>query len=62
MVENKQEEALYNEKFDIEWDIFTKLDALIEAEWDSNTLKQRIVALLKQLHDIHHELDQLDNS
>lgn len=61
MVENKQEEALYNEKFDIEWKIFTKLDALIETEWDSNTLKQKIIELLNQLHKIHHELDRLDS-
>ena len=59
MNKKEKEEQLYNEKFDVEHDIFQKLEHLIGASWDSNTLKSEIGLLLKQLNEIEFNIHEL---
>ena len=53
---DKKESELYDEQFDIEWELYSKLDHLIGASWDSNTLKAEIEELMKQLDKVKGEL------
>ena len=46
----KQEDQLCDSKFDLEHEIFEKLDHLIGAKWDSNTLKFDLTKLVTE-HD-----------
>lgn len=55
----KKEDQLFNEKFDVEWEIINKIETLIDASWDSNTLKQQIETLVKQLDNLWGEIHKL---
>ena len=52
----RSKDQLYDEQFDIEWELYQKLGVLIEAEWDSNTLKQKVESLYKQYYNVRHEI------
>lgn len=55
-----KESSLYTEEFDIEWELFNKLYTLIDAKWDSDTLKVEIESLVKQRSKILDEQRKLD--
>ena len=57
----KKGNQIMDEKFDIEYDIFERLNALIMAKWDSNTLKLEIEKLNKQRQDMWNEMDKLED-
>jgi hypothetical protein len=59
MTLSKQQINLMDEMAEIEYGLITKLDNLINAEWDSNTLKIKIQELMKQRSCIEEELDRL---
>ena len=59
MTKNEREDQLYDEKFDIEYELFFKLRTLINASWDSNTLKIKIKELLEQWEKVEDELIEL---
>ena len=59
MILSKQQINLMDEMAEIEYGLITKLDNLINAEWDSNTLKIKIQELMKQRSCIEEELDTL---
>jgi len=52
-----KESALYDQYFDIEYELYMKLHTLIDASWDSNTLKLQIQKLLIEYDKIRCELD-----
>ena len=54
----KHEEQLQDELFDVENKIIEKVENLINAEWDSPTVKGQIELLLKNRHDVVDELDK----
>ena len=56
MIMQKRESVLHDELFDIEYDIIQVLENLINAEWDSSTLQNKIVGLMKQKFVIEKEL------
>ncbi|MBM2819639.1 MAG: hypothetical protein HW410_1321 [Nitrosarchaeum sp.] len=59
MTLSKQQINLMDEMAEIEYGLITKLGNLINAEWDSNTLKIKIQELMKQRSCIEEELDRL---
>ena len=62
-MDNKQRESvLYDELFDIQYDIIEIVEHLVNAEWDSPTLKQKISELLKQKDVIDQELYELSGN
>ena len=59
-MEDKRSDALYDEQFDLEWELYGKLRTLIDASWDSNTLKHQIESLLIQYEKVRNEICDLD--
>ena len=61
---DKREDNLIDEANSMVWDILRKLDYLIEVDFDSDTLKTKIVSLVKSHDKIRDELwkvrDQMD--
>jgi hypothetical protein len=62
MNDEKRESALFDELFDIQYDIVEVLEHLVNAEWDSFTLMKKIEELLKQKSLIDQELYELDGN
>jgi len=58
--ERKQMDNLLNEKFDIEEKVLDDLKTLIDANWDSDTVKLRLEGLMKEQDKIYEELFKLD--
>ena len=56
----KQMDNLLNEKFDIEEKVLDDLRTLIDANWDSDTVKLRLEGLIKEQDKIYEELFKLD--
>jgi len=56
----KQTDNLLNEKFEIEEKVLNDLETLIDANWDSNTVKLRLEGLVKERDKIYEELFKLD--
>ena len=61
---DKREDNLIDEANSMVWDILRKLDYLIEVDFDSDTLKTKIINLVKSHDKIRDELykvrDQMD--
>ena len=57
MTIKKSVENLLDEIFDIEAEILDIVDILIEAEWDSNIVKQKIHVNMKQRYRLMEEID-----
>lgn len=55
-MDKKHEDALMDEQFEIEFEIILKLTTLIDAKWDSNTVKIEIEKLVEDFHRIGREL------
>jgi len=53
---SKQEDAIYDELFDMQIDMFWKISDLRNAKWDSPTLKQEIEVMIDHGHKLHEEL------
>ncbi len=56
MTNKKSIDNLFDEVWDIEAEILDIVDVLIEAEWDSNTLKQKIQLKMKERDQIEEEI------
>jgi len=59
---DKREDVLFDESLDVEHELFTLIEYLINAEWDSDTLKGKIESLMKQKDVIDQELYKLQES
>ena len=59
MTIKKSVENLLDEIFDVEAEILDIVDILIDAEWDSNTLKQKIQLKMKEREQMEDELPSL---
>ncbi|MCP6727262.1 MAG: hypothetical protein KJI69_04500 [Patescibacteria group bacterium] len=64
----EQEDQLCDSKFDLEFDIFEKLGSLIQAKWDSNSLKFDLSKMLSEhekisvdLYDVWDEIKVLED-
>ena len=57
----KQMDNLFDEKFEIEEKVLDDLRTLIDADWDSNTVKLRLEGLVKERDKIYDELFKLDD-
>ena len=56
MTNKKYIDNLFDEVWDGEAEILDIVDVLIEAEWDSNTLKQKIQLKMKERDQIEEEI------
>ncbi|MEC7711874.1 MAG: hypothetical protein VX415_01725 [Thermoproteota archaeon] len=56
MTNKKSIDNLFDEVWDVEAEILDIVDVLIEAEWDSNTLKQKIQLKMKERDQIEEEI------
>ena len=56
MTNKKAIDNLFDEVWDVEAEILDIVDVLIEAEWDSNTLKQKIQLKMKERDQIEEEI------
>ena len=56
MTIKKSVENLLDEIFDVEAEILDIVDVLINAEWDSNTLKQKIQLKMKEREQMEDEI------
>ena len=56
MTNKKSNDNLFDEVWDVEAEILDIVDVLIEAEWDSNTLKQKIQLKMKERDQIEEEI------
>ncbi len=52
----KHEEEIFDELMDSEQKIFEAVNILIDASWDSNTLKLKIESLMKERVTLEEEL------
>ena len=60
--ESEQEKELYGELVDIQNDIVWKLNILIESDWDSNTVKEKLRQLLKDNDRIRDEIESFEDN
>jgi len=56
----KKMDNLLDEQFEIEHKILDDLKTLIDASWDSNTVKLKLESLMKEQDKIYEELIKLD--
>jgi len=56
----KKVDNLLDEQFEIEHKILDDLKTLINASWDSNTVKLRLESLMKEQDQIYEELTKFD--
>ena len=56
MTNKKAVDNLFDEVWDVEAEILDVVDVLIEAEWDSDTLKQKIQLKMKEREQMEDEL------
>ena len=56
----KHEEEIFDDLMDCEQKIFEAVGFLIEASWDSNTLKLKIESLMKERTTLQKELYETD--
>ena len=59
MTTKKSVDNLFDEVWDVEAEILDIVDVLIEAEWDSNTLKQKIQLKMKERDQIEEEISRV---
>ena len=59
MTTKKSVDNLFDEVWDVEAEILDIVDVLIEAEWDSDTLKQKIQLKMKEREQMEDELPSL---
>ena len=59
MTNKKSVDNLFDEVWDVEAEILDIVDVLIEAEWDSNTLKQKIQLKMKERDQIEEEISRV---
>ena len=57
---SRHEEDLYNDLTDNSNEVLWKLHLLIESEWDSNILKQKLEWLVKDNQTLWDEIEGLD--
>ena len=57
---NKLESNLYDDLIDVQYDIVWKLHLLIESDWDSKTLKEKLHQLVKQNYNLLDEIDLIE--
>jgi hypothetical protein len=56
---SRQIDHLLDEEFDLNLEITYTLKILVEAQWDSNTLKVKLEELISQHDMIYSELDKI---
>lgn len=61
MNQKGKEDALYDELFTIERELMHQMKILIEAQWDSNTVKTKIEKLMKSFEKVDEEIGNLEN-
>jgi|TARA_B100001105_G_scaffold141832_1_gene113650 hypothetical protein len=59
MTNKKAVDNLFDEVWDVEAEILDVVDVLIEAEWDSDTLKQKIQLKMKERDQIEEEISKV---
>ena len=59
MTNKKAVDNLFDEVWDVETEILDLVDVLIEAEWDSDTLKQKIQLKMKERDQIEEEISKV---
>ena len=56
---NKRHDELIGELTDLEWDIMINLSSLIEINFDSDTLKAKIVSEMKSFDELNKEIGKI---
>ena len=62
MTKLEQEDKLYDELQDIRFDMMEDVNNLINAKWDSPTLKENIKNYLVNTWRVHKKIDALNES
>ena len=58
---DKRHYELIGEIADLEWDIIWNLSSLIEINFDSDTLKAKIVSEIKSFHELNKEIGKIND-
>ena len=61
MKTEQKHDQLMDENYEMEVEIFDKLETLIDAKWDANTLKLEIEKLVRQRNKVWGEIFELDD-
>ena len=61
MKTEQKHDQLMDENYEMEVEIFDKLETLIDAKWDANTLKLEIEKLVRQRNKVWEEIFELDD-
>ena len=56
---DKRESELIAELSDLQWELTWKLTSLIEINFDSDTLKAKIVSEMKSFHELNKEIGKI---
>ena len=56
---DKRHDELIGELTDLEWDIMMNLSSLIEINFDSDTLKAKIVSEMKSFDELNKEISKI---
>ena len=56
---DKRQDELIGELSDLQWEITWKLTSLIEINFDSDTLKTKIVSEMKSFHELNKEIGKI---
>ena len=56
---DKRQDELIGELSDLQWEIIWKLTSLIEINFDSDTLKTKIVSEMKSFHELNKEIGKI---
>ena len=56
---DKRETELIGELSDLQWEIIWKLTSLIEINFDSDTLKSKLVSEMKSFHELNKEINKI---
>jgi len=57
---NNKEQRLWDELHETKDEAIYQLKILIEAEWDSKTVKNKLIALVETFHTLNHEIGKVE--
>lgn len=60
MTPEEKETALFDEMVDVEYEMANQLRILIDAEWDSDTVKTKLQKIMKDFEKLNEEIEKLD--
>ena len=56
-----KEDSLWDELFDTKYEAVNQLKILIETDWDSKTVKNKLIGLVSTFDRLNHEINKVGN-